>query len=151
MSSIRIMSIEPLLGEMWMAKVEMHRKCIVGKERVNTTHYCWKTTGTKIVLDRPPWETAGLYQLCVASCKWDSINYLWDWALLIVFVWWPKCQVQLTAYGSWPIRKVTTWNKLVKNWSYGKSEMEKLIGWLWSIQNWNKKDNPTKITLNGNY
>jgi hypothetical protein len=65
----------------------------------NTTNYCWKTAGTKVFLDRPPWETVRLYQLCVASHKWESINYLWDWALLLVFVRWPKCQVQPTALG----------------------------------------------------
>jgi hypothetical protein len=32
-----------------------------------------------------------------------------------------------TAYNSRPSRKVTTRNKLVKNWSYEKSEMAKLI------------------------
>ncbi len=40
-----------------------------------------------------------LYQSCVASRKWDSINYLWDWPLLLAFVRWAKCQVQLTALG----------------------------------------------------
>ncbi len=33
------------------------------------------------------------------SGKWDSINCLWDWPLLLVFVRWPKCQVQLMAPG----------------------------------------------------
>jgi hypothetical protein len=32
-----------------------------------------------------------------------------------------------TAYSSRPVRKVTTQNKLVKNWSYEKSEKAKLI------------------------
>jgi hypothetical protein len=32
-----------------------------------------------------------------------------------------------TAYSSRPIRKITTKNKLVKNWSYEKSETAKLI------------------------
>jgi hypothetical protein len=32
-----------------------------------------------------------------------------------------------TAYSSWPIRKVKTQNKLVKKWSYEKSETAKLI------------------------
>jgi hypothetical protein len=32
-----------------------------------------------------------------------------------------------TAYSSRPIGKVTTQNKLVKNWSYEKLEMAKLI------------------------
>jgi hypothetical protein len=29
-----------------------------------------------------------------------------------------------TAYSSWPVRKVTTQNKLVKNWSYEKSKRQ---------------------------
>jgi hypothetical protein len=32
-----------------------------------------------------------------------------------------------TAYSSRPVRKVTTQNKLVKNWSYEKLEKAKLI------------------------
>ncbi len=66
---------------------------------LNTTNYCWKMVWTKTVPDRPPWENVRLYQLCVASNKWDSINCLWDWAFLLAFVRWPKCQVQLTAIG----------------------------------------------------
>ncbi len=81
--------------------------------------------GTKSSLDRPPWETVRLYQLCVASRKWDSINYLWDWALLLVFGRWPKCQVQPTALGqlgklwleisSWKIKVMK--NLKQQNWS----------------------------------
>ncbi len=66
---------------------------------LTTTNYCRKTVGTKTVLDRPPWETVRLYQSCVASRTWDSINYLWDWPLMVAFARWPKCQVQLTALG----------------------------------------------------
>jgi hypothetical protein len=55
-----------------------------------------------------------------------------------------------TAYGCWPIRTVMTQSKLVKNWSYERSKMAKLISWLPSIQNCNKNDNPPKIALNGN-
>jgi hypothetical protein len=56
-----------------------------------------------------------------------------------------------TAYGSQPIRKVTTGIKMVKNWSYEKSETAKLISWMQSIQDCNKKANPTKIALYGKY
>ena len=91
----------------------------------NTTNYCWKTAGTKPFLDRPPWETVHLYQLRVASRKWDSINYSWDWALLLVFVRWPKCQVQPTALGQLgKVRLKISWWKLEvmknlkrQNWS----------------------------------
>jgi hypothetical protein len=37
----------------------------------------------------------------------------------------------------------------VKKWSYEKSETAKLISWMQSIQNFNRKDNPTKIALYG--
>ncbi len=66
---------------------------------LNTTNYCWKTAEQKLFRTDRHWETVRLYQLFVASCNWESINYLWDWALLIVFGRSPKCQVQSTALG----------------------------------------------------
>ncbi len=94
---------------------------------LNTTNYCLKMVGTKTVPERPSWETVHLYKLFVASRMWDSINYSWDWTLLLVFVRWPKCQVQLTALGrlgklwleiSWWTNEVLN-NLKQKNWSVG--------------------------------
>ncbi len=106
---------------------------------LSMTNYYWKTAGTKTVPDRPSQETVHLYRLCVASCTWDSINYLWDWALLLVFVSWPKCQVQLMALG-WLGKlwiEIIWWkfgvmkNLKQQNWSVGcnlsKSAIKKTI------------------------
>ncbi len=61
-----------------------------------------ENVGNKTVLtDRPPERlyVRTLVPIVCGSHKWDSINYSWDWPLLLVFVRWPKCQVQLTAPG----------------------------------------------------
>ncbi len=128
---------------------------------LNTTNYCWKMAGTKTVPDRPSWETVRLYQLCVASCTWDSINYLWDWALLLVFVRWPKCQVQLTALGRLGnLQLEITWWKIgvmknlkQQNWSVGCNLSKTAIKWqsnknstVWEISN-GYSDQPVRLLL----
>jgi hypothetical protein len=54
----------------------------------------------------------GLSQLFVGLTTFVSVCYV--------------TKMSGTAYSSWPIRKVTTRNKLVKNSSYEKSEIGKI-------------------------
>ncbi len=144
-------------------KMTIFNDCYVlnGHTFFSRTNYCWKMAGTKTLPDRPSLETVRLYQSCVASRTWDSINYLWDWALLLVLVRWPKCQVQLTALG-W-LRKVrldiswwkigTMKNRKQQNWSVGcnlsKTATKKTIrqnSAVWEISN-KYFDQPLRLFL----